>query len=180
MNLLPQDVLIMLKLTVLSGQQWTYGSMAYELNLSVSVVHSAVMRARQARLFNELERRPRLNALEEFLIHGVKYAFAPDVGPLTRGVPTAFAAPVFRDEFGPFDDDVDIYVWPHPEGERRGMELSPLHKSVPEAVKHDRPLYDALAALDALRIGRARERRYAEEWLRGMLHHAKAQASMSR
>jgi len=170
----------MLKLTVSPGHRWTYGSVAYELGLSVSMVHSAVMRARQARLFNELVRRPRFNALEEFLIHGVKYAFAPDVGQLTRGVPTAFAAPVFRDEFGSFEDDMNIYVWPHPEGEHRGMGLSPLHKSVPEAVRHDRALYDSLAALDALRIGRARERKYAEGILREMLHHAKAQASMSR
>lgn len=168
----------MLKLAVLSGKEWTYGSIAYELGLSVSMVHSAVMRARQARLFNEHERRPRFRALEEFIIHGVKYAFVPDVGPLTRGIPTAFAAPVFRDDIGSFDDDVNIYVWPYPGGEHRGMELSPLHKSVPKAVENDRSLYDALAALDALRIGRAREQKYAEKTLREMLHHAKMQVSV--
>jgi hypothetical protein len=178
MNLLPQDVLIMLKLAVLSGQEWTYSSIAYELGLSVSMVHSAVMRAKLAQLFNEHERRPRFRALEEFIIHGVKYAFVPDVGPLTRGIPTAFAAPVFRNEFGSFDDDMNIYVWPHPSGGHRGMELSPLHKSVPKIVENDRALYDALAALDALRIGRAREQKYAEKTLREILHHAKRKVSI--
>lgn len=178
MNLLPQDVLTMLKLTVSPGQEWTYNSIAYELGLSASMVHSAVMRAKQAQLFNEHERRPRFKALEEFLIHGVKYAFVPDVGPLTRGIPTAFAATVFRGEFGSFDDDMNIYVWPHPSGEHRGMELSPLHKSVPKAVEHDQALYEVLAALDALRIGRAREQKRAEEILRGVLHHAKTQVSI--
>ncbi|WP_338667322.1 hypothetical protein [Pseudodesulfovibrio methanolicus] len=168
----------MLKLTVLAGQEWTYGSIAYELGLSSSVVHSAVKRAIQAQLFNEHERRPRFKALEEFLIHGVKYAFVPDVGSLTRGIPTAFAAPVFRGEFGSFDEDMNIYVWPHPRGEHRGMGLSPLHKSVPEAVERDQALHDALAVLDALRIGRAREQRFAENILREMLHHAKAQVSI--
>lgn len=174
MNLLPQDVLVMLKLAVSPDPWWTYATIAHELGVSSSMAFSSVKRATQARLYNTHEKRPRRKALEEFLVHGVKYAFPPEVGAITRGIPTAFAASRFKEEFGPFGEDPEIYVWPHPTGEHRGMALSPLYKSVPEAVENDLALYDILAVLDAIRIGRAREQRHAEDLIREMLSHAPA------
>lgn len=52
-------------------------------------------------------------------------------------------------------------VWPHPEGEVRGYEFSPLYKSVPSAALKDKELYALLAIIDAIRDGRARERELA-------------------
>jgi hypothetical protein len=45
------------------------------------------------------------------------------------------------------------------------MEFSPLYKSVPEAIRNDPGLYELLALLDAIRDGRARERKLAEKEL---------------
>jgi hypothetical protein len=92
-------------------------------------------------------------------VHGVKYAFPPDRGPLTRGLPTAYAAPplntliVLPDEPPP--------VWPDPEGKVRGYAFSPLYPSVPKAAALDPALYELLALVDAIRDGRARERELA-------------------
>ena len=47
----------------------------------------------------------------------------------------------------------------------RGIEIKPLYKTVPEAAKQDPQLYARLALVDALRDGRARERKLAEEEL---------------
>ena len=60
-------------------------------------------------------------------------------------------------------------VWPHPEGEVRGESLEPLYPSAVEAARRDRALYESLALVDALRVGRARERTLAIRLLRERL-----------
>ena len=45
MNLLPQDVLIMIKLAVSRREGWTYNRIAHELDMSPSMAHSGVKRA---------------------------------------------------------------------------------------------------------------------------------------
>jgi hypothetical protein len=52
-------------------------------------------------------------------------------------------------------------VWPYPEGTVRGVEFSPLYRSVPKAVAKDKALYELLALVDAIRDGRARDRELA-------------------
>lgn len=157
----------MIKLALLGPESWTYEGVAHDLGMSSSIVHRSVKRSTQARLFDSIRKRPRRAALEEFLVHGVKYAFPPDIGSVTRGVPTAHGAPALQIHFMQSDDD--LYVWPHAEGEVRGMSLSPLFKSVPRIVQPDDSLYRALALLDAIRIGRAREQKMAGEMLTTML-----------
>ncbi len=172
MNLLPQDVFMMLKLALSAPVDWTYDKVAYELGLSPSMAYNAIKRATQARLFDRQRKRPRRKALEEFLVHGVKYAYPPDIGTMTRGIPTAFASPMLRNEFAHTGQKADIYVWAHPNGHQRGIELSPLYKSVPDIAGRDEKLYSALGLLDAIRIGRARERTLAEKLLLEMLSNA--------
>lgn len=56
-------------------------------------------------------------------------------------------------------------VWPHPEGEVRGESLEPLYPSAVDAARLDQGLYECLALVDALRVGRARERKLAIDLL---------------
>jgi len=97
MNLKPQDVYILLKLVALGESQWSYASVAGELFMSASEVHAGIKRAVAARLMHSQGGQPLKQSLEEFLIHGVKYAFPPNRGGLTRGVPTGYAAPPLKD-----------------------------------------------------------------------------------
>jgi hypothetical protein len=53
------------------------------------------------------------------------------------------------------------YVWPTGKGNLRGHSIVPLYPSAIEAAQNDRKLYELLALVDALRVGRAREK----EWL---------------
>ncbi len=161
MILKPQDILISLKILVKTqqGLKWSYSQIAGELCMSPSEVHSGVKRATEARLIDR-DRIPVKRALEEFLIHGVKYSFPVAFGGATRGIPTSYAGPPlnklisFSNQFVP--------VWPHPEGEIQGMELTPLYRSAPDASLIDPLLYEYLVLVDALREGRARERAIAE------------------
>ena len=60
-------------------------------------------------------------------------------------------------------------MWQDPEGEVRGQAVKPLYPSVVQAAKLDPMLHDLLALVDALRLGRARERKIAETELRQRL-----------
>ena len=56
-------------------------------------------------------------------------------------------------------------MWPFPDGHHRGVSLDPLYKTAPAAALRDPFLYELLALIDALREGRARERKLAEKEL---------------
>lgn len=168
MVLKPQDVVVLLKLALLSDEaRWSYKTLAATLGMSPSEVHAAVRRATHAGLMNAAHRRPNRAALEELLVHGVRYVFAAERGGLTRGLPTAHAAPALAGEFVP-DDDLPP-VWPDPDGTVRGESIEPLYPSVPRAARADERLYEGLALIDAIRIGRARERKLAAQRLHKLL-----------
>lgn len=60
-------------------------------------------------------------------------------------------------------------MWPDPQGRVRGLAVAPLYASSPEAAQKDDKLYALLAAVDALRLGRARERAAALRKIDGLL-----------
>lgn len=167
MILKPQDILILLKLVTIGDRSWSYNGLANELFMSPSETHSGIRRAVVARLFDEGRNVPIVKALEEFLVHGVKYAFPPNRGPLTRGIPTSYAAPPLKEQIVQSADPPP--VWPDPEGTVRGYEFSPLYKSAPRAAGRDSNLYQLLALVDAIRDGRARERELAVKELKALL-----------
>jgi len=157
----PQDVFILLKLVAIGEASWSYSRMAGALWMSPSEVHAGVKRAVKARLASMREERviPNARNLEEFLVHGVPYVFVPELGEVTRGMPTGYAGPPLSHLFQPSDDLPP--VWPDPDGEVRGQAFPPLYKSVPQAAREDAKLYALLTLVDAVRGGRAREREMA-------------------
>lgn len=164
----PQGLLVSIRLAIARADleilaDGPYAELARVLSISSSEAHAAVRRSTNAGLLNA-DRRPNLAALLEFLIHGVRYAFPPKRGKLSRGIPTAHGAP-------PLSTLIDSSgepppVWPDPEGDARGESFEPLYRSVPKAARRDPRLYEILCLVDALRGGRARERALAEQLLR--------------
>lgn len=166
MSLKPQDLYVCLKLVAIGDVEVpSFGRLAEQVMMSPSQVYSAVGRATAAGLL-DARRRPRGNALLEFILHGVRYAFYAERGAITRGVPTAHAAPPIVNQIA--DDELPP-VWPDPAGPARGEALKPLHRVVPRVALDDRDLYELLALVDVLRIGRARERKLAERHLKRRL-----------
>lgn len=172
MVLKPQDIVVVLKLVALQGKPWSYVQLANELSMSASEINAGVKRALRARLLVQpgegKQPRPSRKALEEFLIHGVKYAFPPDHGPIVRGMKTSYAVSPVADQL--VFDDINPPVWPYAEGGDRGPSLSPLYRSAPKAAAQDASLYELLALVDAIRDGRIREREIAENMLRQRLN----------
>ena len=165
MNLKPQDVVVALKLSGYPHARPPMSIVASDLGLSPSEVHGAIQRLRGSRLLHgaALKEKPNISALEEFLVHGLKYAFPAEHGEVTRGIPTSYAAEPLKSEIAASNDLPP--VWPCHEGDTRGVGLAPLYKSVPHAALRDPALYQLLALVDAIRDGRARERNLAEREL---------------
>ncbi|MEK6787496.1 MAG: hypothetical protein AABY68_00930 [Pseudomonadota bacterium] len=161
MNLKPQDVMVVLGAVIKPPASAIYQDRAWQLAMSSSEVHAADRRLKAAGLL--AEGRPVRAALEEFLVHGLRYVFVPELGSVVRGMPTAHAGPGLSALFA--EDELPP-VWPDPEGQIRGLSFSPLYRSAPEAARRDIRLYELLALADALRGGRARERKLAAELMR--------------
>jgi hypothetical protein len=162
-SLRPQDVVVLLKLFSYRGRRPSMAQMGIDLSLSSSEVHAALKRLVTARLVSGDGNRPLRAPAEEFLLHGLKYVFPPKRGEVTRGVPTSYAAPPLDQRIAPGTDLPP--VWPLADGRQRGIALEPLYRSAPAAALCDQALYELLALIDAVRDGRARERKLAEHEL---------------
>jgi hypothetical protein len=159
----PQDIVVALKLALAATPRPSYADLGADLGMSASEAHAAVRRLGEARLLDPETQEVRREILHRFLVHGVPHAFPARTREVTRGLPTAWAAPALAGKFSAGDQIPP--VWPDPDGQVQGAAVQPLYSSVPQAARRDAALYDLLALVDALRLGRARERALAEEEL---------------
>lgn len=150
----PQDIVILMKLISSKDRRLTNKQIADELGISASEISEALERCRFAKLIDESTTKVNTLALEEFLLHGLKYVYPVIPQTKIRGVATAVSAPLFKNEISQGEEK---FVWPDSKGDIRGFGIMPLYRTVPGAVKADAILYDLLAIADVVRIGRARE-----------------------
>ena len=155
----PQDILAILKVHSWDSTNWTYSSLAQSLGMSASEVHAALERSEAAGLYYGSERKILKQAVFEFLVHGLRYVFYAQPGPLSRGLPTAHSAEPLKSKL--VASPSEVYVWPDPQGVVRGQAIAPLYRSVPQAASNDPKLYALLSLIDAIRVGRVREQRLA-------------------
>lgn len=162
-TLRPHDVAVALQLAL--SPEDGYAALAEAVGLSVSEAHAAVGRLTRASLFNRDRREIIPSALLAFVISGVPHAFPPMLGPETRGIPTAAAAAPLASTF----PNAEQHVWPSALGTVRGPSLTPLYPKAIYIAARQPALYELLTLVDALRVGRARERRFAADLLRERL-----------
>jgi hypothetical protein len=170
MDLKSHDLLVLFKRIARPDEPLTYASMGESLRLSASQVHRSVQRCLHAGLAVSRSRnewQAVRGAVLEFSVHGVRYAFPAVIGPAKRGIPTSFGVAPLSKSINA--DASEIPVWPHPQGKVRGPSVSPICPTAPDAALEDSVLHGLLALLDALRIGRARERDIAAKLLEDAL-----------
>ncbi len=178
MDLKPQDLLVLLKAVAHPPQRWTYAALGEALTMSASETHASVKRALASGLAVAPARgewSPVRPNLLEFILHGVRYIWPATPGPVKRGVPTAFGAEPLASLMTAAPGEAP--VWAHPTGSAKGPTLSPLYRTAPQAALADPALHRLLALLDALRMGRARERGLAAELMEAELMQRDAHAS---
>lgn len=143
-------------------------TLSASLMLSKSEVSNSMNRCREIGLiYSDLPSgKPtvRSMALLDFVKYAIRYVFPAKLGPIVRGIPTAFAAPIMAGKVMSGGDLIP--VWPDAYGKSKGQEVLPLFRTVPGAVKKDELLYHFLALVDAIRIGGPREAKVADAILR--------------
>lgn len=162
-----QDILILLKIVTYRGNPFAMKDVAAALNISASEVSVSLERCKCCGLIDASKQKVQRLALEEFLVHGLKYVFPAILGRRVRGVPTAHYVSPMKELI--VADENEMLVWPHARGNHRGYSIAPLYKTVPEVVLHDNELYHLLAIVDCLRLGRRREVELAKEGLKKRL-----------
>jgi DNA-binding Lrp family transcriptional regulator len=167
-NLKPQDILILLKIIALGNQPWYHHTVAQELGISQSEVSQSLNRSKYAGLIDGARKKVNKIALTEFLLHGVAYAFPQQPGAIVRGVLTAHAA----EPLNKIINSSEKYVWPYAKGLERGQAIEPLYSTVVEASMNDRDLYELLTMVDAIRVGRVREKEIAKKELKKRILNA--------
>ena len=147
-------------------------ALAEELGVVPSQVHASLKRLAIAGLIRPGTRHSNRNSLREFIEHGIRYAFPVHVGRPARGIPTSHSAPLLAGHI----DSADAFVWPaaHAPGSVQGLSIAPLYAKAPMLAEKSPETYQAVALLDAFRVGNARERSIASQVLAELIHGAPA------
>ena len=165
----PQDIAILLKIIALGEQSWQSKDLAASLFLSASEISESLRRSAYSGLFQRKNRQVSRLALLDFLIHGLRFVFPQQPGAITQGIPTAHSASPLKSNIS---DSGVPYVWPVAKGSSKGQAIEPLYPGAVAAALEDNRLYELLALVDALRVGRARERELARQELQKRILHA--------
>lgn len=160
----PVDIAVALALVEAPGA--TYQLQADMLGISPSTCHQSVTRLRYAGLVRAGQQVVMRYPLLEFLEHGVRYAFAAMLLSATRGVPTSHAGPALS----PLIAADDAIVWPSAQALSSGPAITPLYERAIQLPRRSPGIYSMLTLVDALRIGRLRERKLAIELLRARFY----------
>lgn len=153
----PHDIVVLLKIVTKGKQNWLMKDLSYELHISASEISESLNRSNIAGLIGSNKKTLMRLALIEFLEYGIRYVYPQQPGAIVRGIPTAHSGP-------PLNEIIvskEQYVWPYAKGQTRGQSIEPLYASVVKAVQNDKTLHELLALVDALRVGRAREKEIA-------------------
>lgn len=158
-GLRPQDIAVLLKIVALGAEPWRHIDLAQYLNLSQSEVSEALHRCQLSGLISPDKKSVMRASLFEFLVYGLKYVFPAEPGPICLGVPTAHSMTPLSKKI--VSEKGEQYVWPAVDGKVKGHSIRPLYKKIPEAAEKDEKFHELLALVDAIRVGRAREKNMA-------------------
>lgn len=162
----PIDLYILTSLLVLPvDASWTQARAAALLHVPQPAMTRALQRLEHAGLWERRARRLDVGGAEGLLVYGARFLIPAHLGPPVRGIWTAASAPPLNTLL---ISSTEI-VWPDEDGEAVGLSLVPLHPSAPRAARASARLYAGLSIVDALRIGRVRDRALAAQELRRMI-----------
>jgi hypothetical protein len=158
----PLDIVILLKIVAYKDQAWIQTTLADDVYVSQAEISKSLARSRFAGLLDPSKKKVSRLALMDLLQYGIRYVFPERPGALVRGLPTAHSAPPLNK----YIRSEEHYVWPSAKGTIQGQAITPLYPSVIQAALNDPTLHELLALVDALRVGKARERNLAVEELK--------------
>jgi hypothetical protein len=162
------DLLVLLKLAASDDASASVRDLAGDLGISKSAVALSLKHLDDLELTKGEPPNRCVNKLaaRDLLENAARWIAPAKVGDWELGLPTAHSEPHLAARFR---GDADPVVLPLPHGPLRGRAIPPLHPQAPAAAARDPRLHRLLAIVDALRIGRARDREIAASELRQCL-----------
>lgn len=154
-TLRPFDVAVALRLLLVPEER--YEPLAEALVTSTSAVHRSVARLQLSGLCRASSRTVARVALQEFLVHGVRFTFPAMHGPERAGLPTGWTHPAIAALFADGNARPSL-VWASDRGTAHGELMVPLFPNVPAVAMRDPRLHELLALVDLMRTGNVRER----------------------
>lgn len=148
----PQDLVILIELLVNPDGSNLKKDLASRLFISQSEVSESINRSILSGLVSDKGKVYRQSFLE-FIRYGFKYIFPAKPGGMVHGWATAHSHPFMQKKF----ESQVMYVWEDFKGPDYGLSIDPLFVKQTQAIKDNTNLYKALALLDVLRVGKARE-----------------------
>lgn len=156
----PHDIVVLSQI-IISPKDWKGQDLSHKLKLSASEISYSLQRSSIAGLLSPDKKQVMKRTLMEFIQFGLPYIFPAVKGPVVVGVATAYSAPIMKN-FLMNDDNI---VWPYADGNTRGESIEPLYAKAPQAALSNSELYELMALLDVMRMGRVREKQIALELL---------------
>ncbi|MCF2486670.1 hypothetical protein [Dyadobacter sp. CY347] len=153
----PQDIVILLKILLAEKESWQYRDLSASLLISVSEIAESLNRSHLAGLIDVTKKKVHRLSIMEFIKYGLHYVFPQRPGAIVTGIATAHSHPFYQTHF---ESEID-YVWEHENGDLRGQAIQPLYKGLAAAALQDEQLYKMLAGIDIIRVGKAREKKFA-------------------
>lgn len=167
-----RDIFVLAALSIDSSRdRKTIRSISEELGVPHAGIQRSVARLSEAGLYL-----PRRGAVVESLAvdlmtTGVRFLVPPKYLGQGVGLPTAWYGGRLASRIRSGGEDLPV-VWPDPGGGVHGVWLEPLDPAVPELARANAELGELLRAIDASRIGGAREREVAGQAVRELVNGA--------
>jgi hypothetical protein len=158
------DVVVGLKL--MGRPNLAQAELAKQIGSNPAQVTRAIKSLLKANLFYPMEGRLIANFYGwEKILLAIEYLFPVSVGGIVIGMPTSYGAPPISNEINPGSDPIPI--WPCAKAGVKGLCVEPLYSGTPKALIEypDEDLYTLLALIDALRMGRSREKELGRKYI---------------
>ncbi len=163
-----QDIAILIKLLLKqkAKEKIEFKNIAYELYISQSEVTKSIKRLEKSSLLTRYSDESiglHKHGLIELFVYSVKYLFPAEVNIATSGMAAAYSSPHFKKIIL----SEETYVWPYINGNSKGLALTPIYKTLANALDRtpDETFYAIISALDLIRLGGKRENKIAKEIL---------------
>jgi hypothetical protein len=161
----PRDIVIMLQISH-AAEGWTVRSLGEPIGVAAGSMHRGLDRLARVGIYDPRSRALNAAVLDELVRHGLRFVVGGALGAESRGVPTAWGAPLLRAQLS---IDAPPPVWPSAQGAVRGPALEPIVANAVELIDSAPEVAADLALIDAIRVGAARDRRLATDLLLGRL-----------
>ena len=162
----PQDVVILGRL--ISEKVWpSQKEIGDSLKLSQAEISHALKTLDQVGLINLTTKKINKLAVTEFITHALKFLYPIEKKGTGRGILIGPSSSTFK---GKVQSDEYNYIWPDPNGDSKGIVVTPLLPELSNSVKENDILYTFLNVVEIFRgLGGVRHIQEAQKILKDIL-----------